>query len=214
MTLRTKFYTVISVTALSLGITSTVQAIEITGNLAATSTYMWRGVPLSTGAAAIQGGGDVIIPIGGVGSVHVGGWTSNVTGGTELDIISGFSGKFKGFEYDAGLILYRYPQGASSANFEELYAGVSQGSLSAKFSTSSDNGEYIEAAAGFPIATWQLTAHVGNYIVKNGSDYADFSATFTKPMPQGFDLSFMISDTTISSDDYRTTITLSTAFKP
>jgi len=226
-----KLYALLGVTAFGLSVVAPVQAFDMSGNLAATSTYMWRGVPQTVGSA-IQGGANLNLPIG-ANTLHFGAWTSNVSssntintvvgannitttftvGGTEIDLIAGFSGNFSGLEYDAGLIIYRYPQAASSESFEELYAGISQGSLSAKFSTSSDKGQYIEVAASFPITTWKMTAHFGHYSRDGSPDYADYSVNFSRPMIQGYNLGVMLSDTELSGDDYRTTITLSSAFQ-
>jgi len=231
MTQQQKLYALLGVTAFGLSVVAPAQAFDMTGNLAATSTYMWRGVPQTVGSA-IQGGADLNLPMG-ANTLHFGAWTSNVSstssntvlvgttpvtttsivGGTELDLVAGFSGNFSGLEYDAGLIIYRYPQAQSSASFEEIYAGISQGSLSAKFSTSSDKGEYIEVAASFPITTWKMSAHFGHYSRDGAPDYADYSVSFSRPMVQGYNLSVMLSDTELSGDDYRTTITLSSAFQ-
>ncbi|MEE8379962.1 MAG: TorF family putative porin, partial [Gammaproteobacteria bacterium] len=59
----------------------------VTGNIAATSTYVWRGLP-QTAEAALQGGIDYSTSEG----LHIGAWTSNVAAGSELDVTVGFAG--------------------------------------------------------------------------------------------------------------------------
>ena len=69
--------------------------ITITGNVALTSDYRFRGISLSGGDAAIQGG----MTIGHASGFYVGAWASSIDdGGTdvfgdqELDIFGGWSG--------------------------------------------------------------------------------------------------------------------------
>ena len=208
---RHKLYKILGVTTINLSIAVTAQAAitfdgEFKGNVAATSTYMWRGVPQSDDAA-IQGGIDYADQSG----LHFGAWTSNISNGSELDLIFGYAGNTNNIDFDAGLILYRYPQ--ADGDFEEFFAKIGQGALSAQFSTSSDIGQYFEFAGKFPVKTWDMTAHFGFYNIDSGPNYADYSVTFVKPLP-GYKLGFMLSDTDISGDSYRTTVTLSTDFTP
>lgn len=181
---------------------------DLSGNIAATSTYMWRGVA-QTSEAAVQGGIDYSDPMG----LHAGAWTSTVLGGSELDLILGYAGNISGIEFDAGIILYMYPQYPSAAEFEEIYVGVSQGIFGAQFSTSSDMGEYIEVSANLPLNSWMATLHFGSYSVDKGKDYVDYSASLSKQLI-GFTVGFMITDTDIDGEDFHTVITASKDFMP
>ncbi len=194
----------------------------ITGNIAATSTYVWRGLP-QTADAALQGGFDYSTSEG----IHAGVWTSNVFGGSELDVTVGFAGAAKGFSYDVGLIVYTYPQYEAAAlpgqdfNFNELYASISKDMLNARFSTSSEAGSYIEINANFEeIAKGlDLGLHFGSYDVDvdfdglPGEDYNDYNVSLATSV-NGFGVSFTLSDTNLTDDSYRTFITVSKDFTP
>ena len=198
----------------------------LSGNITATSTYLWRGVP-QTLDAALQGGIDYSLPVG----FHVGAWTSNVSApnqsGSELDVTVGFGGDVKGLSYDAGLIVYMYPQYEASAppgkdyNFNEFYAGITKDMLTARFFTSIDAGNYIEVNANFEelVASWNLGLHFGSYDVDkdyygpSSEDYVDYSVSLGKKI-NGLDVSFTLSDTNLDDDAFRTIITVSKAFTP
>ena len=180
---------------------------KVTGNLTATSNYVWRGQEAA--GAALQAGINYDDKTG----IYAGAWTSNVDpSGNELDLYIGYAGTAGAIEYDVGFIMYQYPQN-SDANAEEFYAGISQGAFAAKISTSSDMGDYIEVSAVLPVKRWEMMVHFGHYSVEVGDDYVDYSVTFTKPM-QGYDMSFMISDTDLDDDAYRTVVSVSKDFQP
>jgi len=194
----------------------------VTGNIAATSTYVWRGLP-QTVDAALQGGIDYSTSEG----LHIGAWTSNVAAGSELDVTVGFAGAAKGFSYDVGLIVYTYPQYEAAAapgeefDFNELYASISKDMLNARFSTSSEAGSYIEINANFEgaAAGMDLGLHFGSYDVDTnftglpGEDYNDYNVSLATNV-NGFGVSFTLSDTNLTDDSYRTFITVSKDFTP
>ena len=195
----------------------------ISGNIAATSTYVWRGLP-QTVDAALQGGLDYSTSEG----IHAGIWTSNVAEGSELDVTIGFAGAAKGFSYDVGLIVYTFPQYEARLvgdyDFNELYASISKDMLNARFSTSSEAGSYIEINANFEeIAKgMDLGLHFGSYDVDKdfaglsytgGKDYNDYNVSLTTSV-NDFGVSFTLSDTNITDDSYRTFITVSKDFTP
>jgi uncharacterized protein (TIGR02001 family) len=197
----------------------------ISGNITAASTYVWRGLP-QTFDAALQGGLDYSTSEG----IHAGVWTSNVVGGSELDVTVGFAGKTKGISYDVGLIVYTFPQYEAFAgpnedyNFNELYASISKDMLNARFSTSSEAGSYIEVNANFAkmAAGLDLGLHFGSYDVDpdfaglgytGGDDYNDYNVSLGTSV-SGFGVVFTLSDTNITDDSYRTFITVSKNFTP
>ena len=194
----------------------------ISGNIAATSTYVWRGLA-QTVDAALQGGLDYSTSDG----IHAGVWTSNVAAGSELDFSVGFAGSTKGISYDVGLIAYMYPQYEAAAaageeyNFNELYASISKDMLNARFSTSSEAGSYIEVNANFEkfAKGLDLGLHFGSYDVDTdfdglpGEDYNDYNVSLSTNV-NGFGVSFTLSDTNLTDDSYRTIITVSKDFTP
>lgn len=86
-------------------------AVSVSANVALTTDYRFRGVSLSGGDPAIQGGVDLALPAG----FYVGTWASSIAGGgaygdMELDIYGGWSGDVaEGVTLDVGLLYYLYP---------------------------------------------------------------------------------------------------------
>lgn len=196
---------------------------ELSANVAAVSTYVWRGIP-QTVDAALQGGIDYSTAEG----IHAGAWTSNVATGSELDFTVGYAGEARGIGYDVGLMIYNFPQYEEQLtgdyNFNELYVNISKDFLNARFSTSANAGNYIEVNATFEkvVSNWDLGLHFGSYDVDEdfeglaytgGENYNDYSASLGTKI-DGMDLSFTLSDTSIDNDTYRTVIKVSKNFKP
>ncbi|KUJ72922.1 hypothetical protein AVO41_03855 [Thiomicrospira sp. WB1] len=157
---------------------ATAQA-EVTGNISATSNYMWRGLTQSDNQAAIQGGIDYANDSG----FYLGTWSSTVTfGGTstyELDGYLGFSGETSGVEYDLGYVYYAYPLD-DNANFSEVYGsiGMSGFTLGGAVSASEDwddseTGDvYAYGSYGFDISeNASMSILVGNQsYAEDGAD--------------------------------------------
>lgn len=105
--------------------------ITVTGNVALTTDYRFRGVSQSDGDPAIQGG----ITVAHQSGFYVGAWASsiefggtNVLGGQELDVFGGWSGEVaSGITLDGGLLYYVYPGADDGLNsdFFEPYVSVS-----------------------------------------------------------------------------------------
>ncbi|OCC25268.1 hypothetical protein MB02_00900 [Croceicoccus estronivorus] len=104
--------------------------ITVSGNVALVTDYRFRGVSLSGGDAAIQGGIDIAHSSG----FYVGTWASSmedspVYGEMELDIYGGWSGEVTpGLTLDAGLLYYAYPSkdnGAGPSDYFEPYLSLS-----------------------------------------------------------------------------------------
>ncbi len=105
--------------------------LTVTGNVSLVTDYRFRGVSLSGGDPAIQGG----ITLNHSSGFYIGTWSSSlqstpVYGGQELDIFGGWTGKVaSGLTLDAGLLYYVYPNGhLGDANYWEPYVSLS-GSL-------------------------------------------------------------------------------------
>jgi uncharacterized protein (TIGR02001 family) len=101
---------------------------SVTGNVALVTDYRFRGVSLSGGDPAIQGG----ITLNHSSGLYVGAWSSSlahtpVYGDQELDLFAGWTGSVTpSLTVDAGLLYYVYPSGhVGDANYWEPYASIS-----------------------------------------------------------------------------------------
>lgn len=105
--------------------------LTVTGNVSLVTDYRFRGVSLSGGDPAIQGG----ITLNHSSGFYVGTWSSSLQstpayGSQEVDIFGGWTGQVaSGLTLDAGLLYYVYPNGhLGDANYWEPYVSLS-GSL-------------------------------------------------------------------------------------
>ena len=171
----------------------------VSGNIAFTTDYLFRGVSQTQGGPALQGGFDYSHASG----FYLGTWGSNVewvsTGAApykenssfEIDLYGGYKGAMGDVGYDIGLITYYYPgdqvAGSNDPDTTEVYLGASWKFLSAKYSytvsdrfvgwgTSVGNNEtkgsyYLELNANYPLQNgWSLLGHVGYQDVKDNDD--------------------------------------------
>lgn len=155
-------------------------AVEVSGNVAITSDYRFRGVSLSGGDLAIQGGIDLAHESG----FYVGTWGSSIDdGGTdllgdvELDLYGGWSGEVaEGVTLDVGLLYYMYPTedlGADTDYFEPYASlgftlGPAEATVGAAYAFDqsalgdSDNLYlYTDFGIGIPNSPISLSAHLG-----------------------------------------------------
>ncbi|RXZ64119.1 TorF family putative porin [Pelagerythrobacter rhizovicinus] len=155
-------------------------AVEVSGNVAITSDYRFRGVSLSGGDPAIQGGIDVVHESG----FYVGTWGSSIDdGGTdllgdlELDLYGGWSGQVaEGLTLDVGLLYYMYPTedlGADTDYFEPYASlafalGPAEATVGAAYAFDQDAlGDsdnlylYTDLGVGIPNTPISLNAHLG-----------------------------------------------------
>ncbi len=157
--------------------------IAVSANVAVVSDYRFRGVSLSDGDPALQGGIDVAHESG----FYVGTWGSTISGGSpygelELDIYGGWGGEVaEGVSVDVGLLYYVYPTENEVADalgvdtdYFEPYASVSTtlGPVGATLGVAyafdqnalgdEDNLYlYTDFEAGIPNTPVTLTAHLG-----------------------------------------------------
>ena len=152
-------------------------AVTFSANAAVTSEYRFRGVDLSGGDIAIQGGIDAALPAG----FYVGTWGSSLDedtvgfGHTELDVYGGWGGEFSGLTVDVGVIAYLYPN-AGPGDFDafEGYASVggSVGPASVEVGVAyqpkqdslggTDNFYvYTDLGVGIPNTPVSISGHVG-----------------------------------------------------
>lgn len=103
--------------------------LKLSGNVALTSDYRYRGISQSDEGPAVQGGFD----LGHESGLYAGIWASSVdfgdTGGSvEVDYYAGFAGKIvDNVNFDLGYIYYDYPQhdNALELDFSEFYGSLS-----------------------------------------------------------------------------------------
>ena len=100
--------------------------VSLSGNVALTNDYMWRGVTQSSEDIAIQGGFDLELDTG----FYAGTWASSIAGDAdvEVDLYAGYAGAFaEGYGFDVGVIQYFYPSdGDADLDFLEVYGGLDQ----------------------------------------------------------------------------------------
>ncbi|WP_298464351.1 TorF family putative porin [uncultured Erythrobacter sp.] len=163
--------------------------ITFSGNIAFTTEYRFRGVDLSGGDFAVQGGFD----LGHSSGLYVGTWASNLDedtvgfGSTELDIYGGWSGDLTdGLSGDVGVIYYIYPNAPTAAgptDYIEFYASVSASigpvSVTPGIAYAPDQDSlgstdnvylYTDVSVGIPETPLTINGHVG---------YTDGFLTFT-----------------------------------
>lgn len=104
--------------------------VTITGNVAFVTDYRFRGLSLSGGDMAVQGG----INVNHSSGFYVGVWGSNleqdaldIYGNSEIDVFGGWTGEVTpGLTADVGLLYYVYPSGSfGDGNVFEPYASLS-----------------------------------------------------------------------------------------
>ena len=173
---------------------------QISYNVAVVSDYRYRGLAQTRLQPALQGGVDYVNnPTG----LYVGTWATNIKwikdgGGDasyEWDIYAGKRGQITSdIAYDVGGLYYYYPsnQLATSANTFELYAQLSAGPFSVKYSQSttnlfgtadSKNSGYLDAQFNYDVYDgYVLNLHAGHQNVKNNGDfsYSDYKVGVTK----------------------------------
>lgn len=180
-------------------------------NVGVTSDYRFRSMSQTSFKPALQAGVDYAHKSG----VYVGVWASNVNwikdyigateGSLEVDLYGGYKGEIaKDFTFDIGVITYQYPSNTAdkvtvNANTNEIYAALTYGIVTAKYSqstgnfianTNSQGSRYFELAAAFDLGNgYSLTPHVGSQTIPNqvgnAGDCIDFSLALGKDFGGG-----------------------------
>jgi len=195
-------------------------------NVGVTTDYRFRSIAQTSFKPAVQGGVDFSHKSG----AYAGVWGSNVNwvkdfagateGSLEVDLYGGYKGELaKDLGFDVGLIGYLYPSNnaATNANTTEIYAALTYGVVTAKYSRSlgnfvananSSGSQYMEIAATFDIGNgFSLTPHIGSQIIPNQStsgDYTDYSLTLGKDFGNGISASLSAIGTNAKDGFYKT----------
>lgn len=161
--------------------------ITFSANVALTSEYRFRGVDLSGGDPAVQGGLD----LGHESGFYVGTWASTLDNNTvgygdiELDVYGGWSGDVgEGMALDVGVIGYLYPDaGPGDFDYVEFYSslgftfGPAETTVGVAYAPEQDSlggtdnlYVYSDVGVGIPNTPVTLTGHLG---------YTDGFLTFT-----------------------------------
>lgn len=172
-----------------VGFCSQAKAQDVTGNVALTSDYVFRGVSQTSENPAISAGVDATF-----GSFYAGGWASNVDFGddtdAEVDVYGGWRSELSGWTVDLGGVAYLYTGQPDSADYDyvELKAAASRAVGPATlgvaaywspdfFGASEDEATYVEANAAFtPVDRWTVSAAVGRQWVSSDLDYTTWNA--------------------------------------
>ena len=197
--------------------TSTVAVAEISGNVALSSDYAWRGISQTDNQMAISGGLDYSHESG----LYVGTWASNVSseffGGAvdpqiELDVYGGFGGELgSGISYDLGLIEYVYPGElyvGGGYKFTDTVSGSAKYSYSPDFFDTSDSAWRLEASVDISLP---MDFGLSLGVAKNDGDafspstlgiksYVDYSVGLSKSLA-GLDLGLTYTDTDLSNSE-------------
>ncbi|MEJ0059056.1 MAG: TorF family putative porin [Terricaulis sp.] len=163
---------------------------SLSGNVAFTSDYVWRGISQSGNDFAVQGGFDYSN-----GIFYAGTWASSVdfgtSGNTELDLYAGVKPELGPVALDFAVLGYFYPGSTDAGgdlDFYELKGGASFSPLdpltlsatvyySDDFGTFDEVGLYGEVAAGFALTeSFSLSAAYGNQDVENVGSYNTYRA--------------------------------------
>ena len=159
---------------------------EVSGNVTLASEYRFRGVDLSGGKIAIQGGVDLSTDAG----FYLGTWASSLDeqtvgyGSTEVDVYGGWSGDLGGLSADVGVIAYMSPDaGPGDFDYIEFYGslgyafGPAELTVGVAFAPEQDSlgGTdnfyiYSDVGIGIPDSPVSITGHLG---------YTDGFLTFT-----------------------------------
>lgn len=176
MTKLTKAIALATAMTAGLAATTTTQA-EVSASASIASSYLYRGVNLSNGAAVVSGSLDY----GHESGAYAGAWVSSgdASLGTEYDLYAGYAGSAGDLGYDLGYISYIYPSqseeavGGDSAadelgDISEVYLNLSfQG---VDFTTNfSDNGsDYVYNTLGYGMGAVSGLVGVNTDLEKDG----------------------------------------------
>lgn len=194
------------------------QEVTVSGNVALSTDYAFRGVSQTDESPAIQGGFDAAF---GDSGVYVGTWASNINFGTgganlELDVYGGYKFDLGPVAMDVGVIGYLYPSASDDTAELDYYEGYVRPSIaltdqftlggalywSPEFTGESGDGVYVEVNGAFAASPdLSFSGAVGMQSVDapgffaGEDDYTTWNAGGTySAMGLGFDLRYVGTD--------------------
>jgi len=189
---------------------SQAQAAELSGNVALTTDYVWRGSTQTQGDPAVQAG----FKVTGKSGLYASAWGSNVEfapetrASSELDFTVGWSKALDAkWAVDVNLLRYQYPATAVDLNWTELNGTITyNGDYWASLGFSNEalgydaRGTYALVGAKFPVSnTFRVETSVAHYflddavVAKSGYTHGLVSAVWTFQSP--FELRVTAHDT-------------------
>lgn len=194
------------------------QDVTISGNVALTTDYAFRGISQSDESPAVSGGFDAAF---GDSGFYVGTWASSINFGTggsnmELDVYGGYKFSLGPVAMDVGVLGYLYPgagDDTSELDFYEVYAKPSialskeftlggQIAYSPEFTLDGGDALYYEVNGAYVVspelsfsgAVGMQTADVDGYFFGE-DDYTTWNVGGTySAMGLGFDLRYVSTD--------------------
>lgn len=190
---------------------------SVSGNLALTSDYLFRGLSQSSQDPALQGG----VEAGHTTGWYLGAWGSNVSwlsdlpdvsNSLEIDAYAGWRGNVsETLKLDAGIYTYYYPgdypHGFTKPHTTELYVGLGWGPAMLKYShaltdtfgfADSEGSDYLDLTVNWEfVPTWTLNAHAGHQRISefDDGDYTDWKLGVTRAFDHGWSLAAAYYDT-------------------
>lgn len=166
----------------TIGSISALQAneVEVSGNIGATSNYIWRGMTQTNDKSSVNSAIDL-----GYKGFYLGSWASNVDflddANYELDVYAGYSNSIADISYDISYIKYLYPGSNESSDMDEatiaLGYDINDLSLGLSYAIATyveNNGvknDYPEVTASYDFKVLSLDLSYGNY-QKIGGNYS------------------------------------------
>lgn len=195
---------------------------RISGNVALTSDYRFRGISQSDEAGAVQGGLDAEFSPG----FYLGAWASSVDfdsndgydGSLEVDYYGGWSSAIGATDFgiDVGYIYYDYPgDSGSEGDYQEVYVGGSWRDFSVKvnycddYYAQTDEFWYFSADYSHSFTdSLSLGLHAGysqleqggGFLSSDEDNYSDYSVSVGYAWA-GVDFSVAYVGTTLDEDD-------------
>lgn len=212
-TTRTLAALLVSGTAL----TGVASAAEITGNVGATTDYIWRGDTQASGDASLSGGIDIDFGNGFAAGTWVGSLGASETDANyELDLYASYSTEIGGFPLEVGYISYMYPGVADSGDdFADFYVSTSVAGIGVSYymlasaesdTTDADEGTYLSLDYDYDLGDdWTMSLHYGMESFENSEDDEDTSISLSKG-----DMTFTVSGD--EGDDTRAIVSWGTSF--
>jgi uncharacterized protein (TIGR02001 family) len=198
---------------------------SLTGSLALTSDYTFRGLTQTNRDPALQGG----LEYASASGFYVGTWGSNiswlsdgqdsVSSSLEVDGYAGYRGKWgEAVSYDVGVLYYwypgSYPSGFTDPDTVEGYFSVGWSIFTLKYShaftdlfgiAGASGSGYLDLALSQGFAEkWTFDAHVGHQRVDGYSDldYTDWSLGVSRDLGNGFSVALAYVDTNADKNLY------------